>query len=104
MAGRRLRASLLALALTVGLLAAPTVAAAAPTYHLATEEGGEGGEGAGETTELPGPEPNFENTFAPDEFETPWHWWLGVVLTAVTVLAIGGIGLGYWLLVRRDES
>lgn len=123
MAGRRLRASLLALTLTVsvGSMAAPSLAAAAPppAFQLATEEGGGaggqggeategGGEGGvepeGEVTELPGPEPNFENTFAPEEFETPWHWWLGVILTAVTVLAIGGIGLGYWLLVRREES
>lgn len=102
MAGRRLRALLLAVTftLTVGLAPMPAMASEGPpaAVQLAVEE--EPGEGG----ELPGPEPDLENTFAPDEFEAPWTWWLGVVLTAVAVLSIGGVGLGYWLLVRRDES
>lgn len=104
-AGQRLRAVLVALVLAVGLTAGPATAREADRadhvqVRLAVEEA------PGESsTELPGPEPNFENTFAPEEFEAPWTWWLGVVLTAVAVLAIGGVGLGYWLLVRRrDES
>lgn len=101
-AGRRLRVLILALmlTLTVGAVAVPATASAAPSsaIQLAVE----GGEGEG--TELPGPEPDLDSTFAPEEFETPWTWWMGVILTAVTVLAIGGVGLGYWLLVRRREE
>lgn len=102
MAGRRLRALLLVVTLTlaVGLTAVPATGweAPTPTVQLAVEE--EPAEGG----EPPGPEPDLENTFAPTEFETPWTWWMGVILTAVAVLSIGGVGLGYWLLVRRDES
>lgn len=102
MAGRRLRALLLVVTLTlaVGLTAVPATAweAPPPAVQLAVEEE------PAEDGELPGPEPDLENTFAPDEFETPWTWWMGVILTAVAVLSIGGVGLGYWLLVRRDES
>lgn len=102
-AGRRLRALVLVLTLTwaVGLSAVPAAASEAPAppaMQLAVE--GEGGEGG----ELPGPEPDLDNTFAPEEFETPWTWWMGVMLTAVAVLSIGGVGLGYWLLVRRREE
>lgn len=103
LAGRRLRALVLVLTLTaiVGLSAAPAAAWEAPrspAIQLAVEGGdGEGGE-------LPGPEPELDNTFAPEEFETPWHWWLGVILTVVTVLSIAGMGLGYWVLVRRREE
>lgn len=99
MAGRRLRALLLAVTLTFawGPTAVPATAWEAPVQLAVEEEPAEGGE-------LPGPEPDLENTFAPEEFEAPWTWWLGVILTAVAVLTIGGVGLGYWLLVRRDES
>lgn len=99
MAGRRLRALLLVVTLTlaVGMTAVPATAWEAPVQLAVEEEPAEGGE-------LPGPEPDLENTFAPEEFEAPWTWWLGVILTAVAVLSIGGVGLGYWLLVRRDES
>lgn len=101
MAGRRLRALLLVVTLTlaVGLTTVPATASATPpAVRLAVEEGpGEGGD-------LPGPDPDLENTFAPEEFEAPWTWWLGVILTAVAVLSIGGVGLGYWLLVRRDDE
>lgn len=108
LAGRRLRALVLALAMTgvMGLSAVPAAAEQVPqpAIRLAVE-GGEGGEGGeGDTTQLPGPEPDLDNTFAPDEFDTPWTWWLGVVLTAVAVLSIGGVGLGYWLLVRHRED
>lgn len=103
MAGSRRRALLLALTLTLALgLAGPGGTAWAtppPVLELAVEEGPGGG------TELPGPEPDFQNTFAPEEFETPPTWWIGVILAAVTVLSIAGLGLGYLLLVRRrDES
>lgn len=63
-------------------------------------EGGEAAEGEAEG-ELPGPEPSPGTTFAPDDYEAPWTWWMGVILTVVTVLGIGGAGLGYWLLVHR---
>lgn len=82
-----------------------------PVAVSATEAGGgespaaeapaEGGE-----EPLPGPEPDFgsENTFQPADYEAPWTWWMGVVLTAVAVLTVGGIALGWWLLVPRDRS
>ncbi|HEX2027561.1 MAG TPA: hypothetical protein VHF25_06130 [Nitriliruptorales bacterium] len=72
----------------------------------ATTAGGGAQEGAGAAGgeaegELPGPDPSPGTTFAPENYETPWTWWMGVILTVVTVLGIGGVGLGYWLLVHR---
>lgn len=58
----------------------------------------------GEGEQLPGPEPNLRNSFAPPEYEAPWTWWLSVVLAVVTVLAIAGFGLGYYLLFHRRRQ
>lgn len=84
-----MRARLVALAVVAVLVVPLTVYAAA-----ATEAPGD---------QLPGPEPTLESTFAPTEYEAPWTWWMGVGLAAVGVLAAGGTGLGYYLLVYRPR-
>ncbi len=61
-------------------------------------------EGPSEEAGLPGPEPNLQNSFAPEEYEAPWTWWLGVILTIVTVLIIVGFGAAYYLLVHRPRQ
>ncbi|MFN2555833.1 MAG: hypothetical protein ABR592_03005 [Nitriliruptorales bacterium] len=53
---------------------------------------------------LPGPEPNLKNSFAPEEYEAPWTWWLGVILTAVSVVIIVGFGLAYYILIHRPRQ
>ncbi len=60
--------------------------------------GGEQGNG------LPGPEPNLKTSFAPEEYEAPWTWWLSVILTAVTVVIIVAFGLAYYLLIHRPRQ
>lgn len=52
-------------------------------------------------SELPGPEPSPSTPFAPKAYERPWTWWLGVVLTVAAAVGVSGVGLGYWLLVKR---
>lgn len=98
-------------ALSSTLLGLLLVLGTSPLGVGATEAGGgespaaevpaEGGE-----EPLPGPEPQFgsENTFQPRDYEAPWTWWMGVVLTAVAVLTIGGVALGWWLLVPKDRE
>lgn len=53
---------------------------------------------------LPGPEPNLQNSFAPEEYEAPWTWWLGVVLTVVAVMITLGFGLAYYVLIHRPRQ
>lgn len=56
---------------------------------------------------LPGPEPDTDpesNEFAPSEYEPPWTQWLGVILTLTAILFVLGVGIGYWLLVKRPED
>jgi hypothetical protein len=56
---------------------------------------------------LPGPEPDMDpetNPYAPGEYEAPWLQWIGAILTLAAVLFILGIGVGYWLLVKRPED
>jgi hypothetical protein len=118
---RPLRLLLAALLVLAAVPAAPAVAAGDDgTFVLATEAGGQGGEQTGETGgetggqtggetggetgELPGPEPDPQTSFAPKDYEPPWTWWLGVILTVVAVLAVGGTALGYYLLVRRPTD
>lgn len=88
------------------LLAALLLVGAAPVAATAQElaEAVLAVEGGGEGEPLPGPEPSLEHTFAPEEYEAPWTWWMSVILLAVTVLAIGGAALGFWLLVPRDRE
>lgn len=93
--------------LLVGFL---LVLGGSPVAASATEAGGGESPAAEAPAEgeepLPGLEPNFgsENTFQPADYEAPWTWWLGVILTAVAVLTIGGVALGWWLLVPKDRS
>ncbi len=54
--------------------------------------------------QLPGPEPNLQNSFAPEEYEIPWTWWLGVILTVVAVLIVVGFGLAYYVLIHRPRQ
>ncbi|MBW3577722.1 MAG: hypothetical protein KY462_08300 [Actinobacteria bacterium] len=68
--------------------------------------GGETTEGGGATTEegeLPGPDPDPDNTFAPTEFTPSWTWWLGVILTVVTVLMLVAFGFIYATMVRNRQ-
>lgn len=60
-----------------------------------------GGEGGGQ---LPGPEPNLQNSFAPEEYEIPWTWWLGVILTVVAIVIVAGFGLAYYVLIHRPRQ
>lgn len=66
---------------------------------LAVEAPGEGQGG-----QLPGPEPNLRNSFAPEEYEAPWTWWLSVVLTVVALLIVVGFGLAYYVLFHRPSQ
>ena len=54
---------------------------------------------------LPGPEPRLgeDSPFGPPEYEVPWTYGMGILLSAVAVLAIIGTVAGYWYLVRRPE-
>lgn len=99
----------LRLLLVTGMLAAfllPATSALADAVVLAVEDTGQepGGEAPGEQEELPGPEPNPETTFAPSDYERNWTWWIGVILTAVTAIAIAGVGVTYYVLVDRDRE
>lgn len=99
----RLAAVVLAalLAMALGAAVAPTAFAASDgdPVVLAVEEDPEG-----EGRPPPGPEPVYEdNPFLPPEYDVPWTYGLGLVLTAVGVLAIIATALGYWLLVKDDE-
>ncbi len=76
-------------------LSVPTAAPNGPAAALAVEV---------QEGELPGPEPNPSTSFAPSEYEAPWTWWMGVLLTGVAVFAALGAGLGYFLLVKRGEE
>lgn len=58
----------------------------------------------GPTEELLGPEPNLQSSFAPEEYQTPWTWWLGVLLTVVAVMMTVGFGLAYYLLIHRPRQ
>lgn len=55
---------------------------------------------------LPGPEPTLDpeaNEFAPEPYEPPWTFALGIILSVVAVLAIVATGLG-WMRLRRAEE
>ena len=41
--------------------------------------------------------------FGPVEYERPWTWWLGVILTGVAGLMVMGMAAAYLLLVKRSE-
>ncbi|MDQ4131365.1 MAG: hypothetical protein M3133_10345, partial [Actinomycetota bacterium] len=73
------------------------IAGAGASLAVEDESGTQGGQ-------LPGPEPNLQNSFAPEEYEAPWTWWLGVILTAVTVLLIATFGLAYYVLIHRPRQ
>lgn len=73
------------------------VGGAEASLAVEAEAGTQGGQ-------LPGPEPNLQNSFAPEEYEAPWTWWLGVILTAVTVLLIAAFGLAYYVLIHRPRQ
>lgn len=103
------RTRLVAVVLTA-LLALAALAAVAPAAH-ASPDGPDGvllavedPEDEGEERPPPGPDPVYEdNPFLPPEYDVPWTYGLGIVLTAVGVLATIATALGYWLLVRDDE-
>lgn len=101
----------LGLVLVTGILAAiapPATPALADPVVMAVEdtEQDTGGEvpAEQEQQELPGPEPDPQTTFAPSDYERNWTWWIGVILTAVTAIAIAGIGISYYVLVDRERE
>lgn len=51
-----------------------------------------------------GPTPNLDNSHAPADYEKPWHFWAGVLLAGVGVMAMLGVGGGYYLLVLRPAQ
>lgn len=94
------RVACVAAALSAVLLLSAAPAAAAPpeaTIVIAVEE--PAGEG-----ELPGPEPSPNSPFAPAEYQTPWTWWMGVLLAVAGVLTAIYVGLGYYFLVKRPRD
>lgn len=102
----RTSALLLALALVApAVLAVPATAAASEAAGapvLAVEDDPEMEE---EEVAPPGPEPQLgeDSPFGPAEYEIPWTYAMGVLLTAVAVLATIGFVAAYWFLVRRPE-
>lgn len=103
-----LRTSLPGLLLAV-LLLAPAVVVVTPGVAAGDEPTGAvvlaAEEGADEDAPLPGPEPQLgeDSPFGPPEYEVPWTYGMGILLSAVAVLAIVGTAAGYWFLVRRPE-
>ena len=96
---RRARLFALLLGVSALLCALPLVASAATSDSWALAQTETQTEPAEEAPL--GPEPHLENTFNPPEYVRDWTWGLGVVLTAVGVLAAGGTAMGYYLLVWR---
>lgn len=97
----RVSATTLIALLALGLFSFVGQAQAAPqdVVELAAEAPAEG-------EPLPGPEPTLDheaNEFAPEPYEPPWTFGLGVILTVVAVLAIVATGLG-WMRLRRAEE
>ncbi|MGH3442080.1 MAG: hypothetical protein ACRDUY_08545 [Nitriliruptorales bacterium] len=76
---------------------APATAAPRDAALIAAAESPEGGQ-------LPGPEPNEESPFAPQEYQTPWTWWMGVLLAVAGAVAALYVGLGYYFLVKRPRD
>jgi hypothetical protein len=102
-----MRTRLSGLVLLLALLALPAAAAgaaparpdvAADTFVVATEAGGE----------APGLDPrladNEDNEFAPDEYERPWTYWLGVFVLVSTIPALALVAALYYLLVHRHRD
>lgn len=77
--------------------AAPATAAPSGAAVVAAAESPEGGQ-------LPGPEPQEDSPFAPQPYQTPWTWWMGVLLALAGVIAALYVGLGYYFLVKRPRD
>ncbi len=100
----RLLGTLLTALVLVGLLSSAAAAAATAGHQLAVAQPTGQPAAAGDEQPLPGPEPDPRTTFAPEQYEPPWTWWLGVILTGVTVVGVAAAGLGYWLLIARPRQ
>lgn len=92
---------LVVLLLVPAVLVPSGVAGAEPTDAVVLAVEGE----ADEDAPLPGPEPQLgeDSPFGPSEYEVPWTYGMGILLSAVAVVAIIGTAAGYWFLVRRPE-